>query len=287
MKRSWWNDAGRGALVLVAAGGLLATTAHAAAPLPIAATAPARSDNPAAAGFNQAGSDPQAVALADATMAAMGGRAAWDKSRYLVWRFFGSRLHIWDRYTGRERIEYTDRKSGHKKLVLMNINTKQGQVFDDGHEITDAAQREAALQRGLEIWINDSYWLLMPYKLKDSGVTLRYKGVENMADGRPADVIVMTFAGVGVTPENKYEVYIARDNHLVGQWAYFEKAGSSQPDMVTPWTDWRSYGGIQLSGGRGKDGSLTDLAVLPQVPDAVFTSPAPVDLRQLGVPAAR
>jgi hypothetical protein len=121
----------------------------------------------------------------------------------------------------------------------------------------------------------------MPYKLKDSGVTLRYKGVENMADGRPADVLVMTFAGVGVTPQNKYEVYIARDSSLVGQWAYYEKAGDPKPEMVTPWSNWKRYGRILLSGDRGPEGSLTDLSVPDVVPDAVFTAPAPVDPKHL------
>src|SRR5262249_18879636 len=148
---------------------------------------------------------------------------------YLIWRFFGSRLHIWDRYTGRERIEFSERKTGKRHVILMNINTKQGQVYIDGKEVTQAEQKAAALKDGLEAWINDSYWLLMPYKLKDSGVTLRYQGVGKLADGRPAEVLVMTFAGVGVTPQNKYDVYVAQDSGLVEQWAYYEKASDAKP----------------------------------------------------------
>jgi hypothetical protein len=225
-------------------------------------------------------------------MAAMGGRAAWDQSRYLVWRFFGNRLHIWDRFTGRERIESTDRKTGSRQVLLMNLGTMQGQVFVDGREVTDAAQRSAALRNGHEAWINDSYWLLMPYKLKDSGVTLRYKGTGVLLDGRPADILVLTFAGVGVTPQNKYDVYLAKDSGLVEQWAYYEKVSDPSPEFILPWLSWRRYGQILLSGDRGKEGSLTDLAVLNEVPDSVFTQSAPVDLKQLragpaGLPANR
>lgn len=40
----------------------------------------------------------------------------------------------------------------------------------------------ADLQAAYRAWINDSYWFVMPYKLKDSGVTLRYRG-QNMTVG--------------------------------------------------------------------------------------------------------
>jgi hypothetical protein len=221
------------------------------------------------------------VALADASMAAMGGRAALDRTRYLIWRFFGGRLHIWDRYTGRERIEFSERKTGRRQLILMNINTREGQVFIEGQPVSDPAQKAAALQHGLEAWINDSYWLLMPYKLKDSGVTLRYQGSATLLDGRPAERLVLTFAGVGVTPQNKYDVYIAKDSGLVEQWAYYEKATDKAPQFTTPWLKWQRYGRILLSADRGKEGSLTDLAAPDKVPDSVFTSPEAVDLKTL------
>jgi hypothetical protein len=237
--------------------------------------------NPPAPGFHLKDSDAQAVAIADATMAAIGGRAAWDGSRYFVWRFFGRRLHIWDRYTGRERIEWNDRKSGKPHLVLMNVQRRQGRVFVEGQEITDATERAALLQRGYEIWINDSYWLIMPYKLKDSGVTLRYKGVAAMADGRPADVLVLTFSQVGVTPENKYDVYVGKQSGLVEQWAYYEKFADPTPQFLSPWKSWQRHGGIMLSADRGAEGQLTDLAVPATVPDVVFTQPDPVDLKAL------
>lgn len=236
------------------------------------------------AGCNKpADSSSRAAAIADATLAAMGGRAAWDGSRYLVWRFFGRRLHIWDRYTGRARIEWNDRKTGKPHLVLMNVQTRQGRVFVDGSELIEQTERSALLQRGYEIWINDSYWLIMPYKLKDGGVTLRHKGVAAMADGKPADVLELTFSQVGVTPENKYDVYVAKDSGLVEQWAYYEKASDPAPQFQTPWRGWQRYGRIMLSGDRGPEGKLTDLAVPSDVPDAVFTQTDAVDLKSLGI----
>ena len=61
--------------------------------------------NPAAEGFDMAGSDKEAIAIADEVMEAMGGRKAYDNTRFISWNFFGARKHIWDKQTGDVRIE--------------------------------------------------------------------------------------------------------------------------------------------------------------------------------------
>ena len=64
--------------------------------------------NPAAPGFNAAGSDSVAIQIADQVMYAQGGRKAWDKSRYFYWNFFGRRSLLWDKNGGKVRIEIPD-----------------------------------------------------------------------------------------------------------------------------------------------------------------------------------
>jgi hypothetical protein len=201
--------------------------------------------NPPAPGFDAAGSDAKAMELADRTMEAMGGRAAWDATRVVGWTIF-KRNHVWDKWTGDYRLE------ADSTLVILNIGTKQGRVWEKGAEVTDPAQRDQTLAEAMSIWINDSYWLVMPYKLKDTGVTLRYSGERESEDGRPADVIQLTFAGVGDTPENKYLVWIDRETDLVSQWAYFEKATDVEPKFTRPWTAWTPVGDIKIAMGRGR-----------------------------------
>src|SRR5260370_669287 len=94
-------------------------------------------DNPAAAGFKLGASDPRAVAVADATMKAMGGRAAWDQTRYLTWKFFGTRLHVWDKWTGDARIEYDQRGGGEHVIILMNIKSQKGRAWQGGVEVKE------------------------------------------------------------------------------------------------------------------------------------------------------
>ena len=234
----------------------------------------AAAQNPPAEGFDAAGSDPEAIAIADEVMEAMGGRSAWDATRYLSWNFFGMRTHVWDRWTGDLRYEVGD------TLVLANVNTKQGRAFKGGAEVEDPEELAGLLDQTYKAWINDSYWLLMPYKLKDSGVTLEYSGEDTMADGRPADKLQLTFEGVGVTPDNKYDVYVSKDRRLVEQWSFYTRYDDSEPRFTTPWANWTRHGDVLLSGDRGER-QLTDIRVFDELPRSVFESPEPVDLASL------
>ena len=144
--------------------------------------------NSSSAGFDASRSDPRAVQLADLTLAAMGGREAWERARVLTWTFFkGDRKHVWDKWTNDLRLE------DGATVVLMNLGTEKGRVFVKDVEVTDPVVLAESLERARRQWINDSYWLLMPYKLKDAGVKLGYVGPGTLHDGREADVISLTF----------------------------------------------------------------------------------------------
>src|SRR5882672_2257837 len=57
--------------------------------------------------------DPQAQEVADRLMKALGGKENWEKARYLRFDFVveqkgkvvGDFKHLWDRYTGRYRVQ--------------------------------------------------------------------------------------------------------------------------------------------------------------------------------------
>lgn len=229
----------------------------------------AQDANPPMPDFDLAGSDARAMEIADEVMVALGGREAWDETRFITWRFFGKRLHVWDKWTGDIRIEVDE------WVILMNINTGEGRAWVDGEETTDPEDLARTLQSGREYWINDSYWMFMPYKLKDSGVTLKYLGSGTTQEGHPAHVLQLTFKHVGVTPQNKYRVYVDPETHLVVQWDYFTNATDREPKFMSPWRDWKRCGNIMLSDDRGRS-QHTDIAVFDELPQEILTSPAPV-----------
>jgi hypothetical protein len=227
--------------------------------------------NPAQAGFNHAESDARAIAVADATMAAMGGREAWDNTRHITWRFFGFRLHVWDKFTGAHRFE-TD-----ELTVLSNLNDGTGRAWREGEEITNAEALAEAISSAKDAWINDAYWLVMPYKLKDSGVTLKYVGAQTDPAGAMSDVLQLTFQDVGRTPDNKYHVFVNQTTGLVSHWLFWPKFTDTESRDLGPWTDWTRHGDILLASGRGQR-AHTDIGVFDTLPDSVYTDPAPFGL---------
>lgn len=221
-------------------------------------------NNPPAEGFNLEGSDMLATILADKCMQAMGGRKAWDKTRYISWNFLGRRKHLWDKATGNVRIE----DPSNDLIVLMNIKNKEGSVFKDGGLVTDSLDH--FLEKGYGWWVNDSYWLVMPYKLKDTGVTLSYVREDTTMNGDAADVIRLSFEDVGVSPENIYDVWVDIDSKLVTQWAFYPDSAAESPRFITEWRGYKSYGEILLSGNRG-DYTITDINVHESIPEGIFT----------------
>lgn len=226
-----------------------------------------QSENPPMEGFNVSGSDAKAIRIADEVMAAQGGRKNWDATHFISWNFLGFRKLTWDKYTGDVRIDYTKED----KKIIVNVNSGQGKVFMKGAEVTQPDSLAKYLKEGKEAWINDSYWLVMPFKLKDSGVTLKYLGEDTTQTGQQADVLQLTFQDVGVTPDNKYKVYVDKNSRLVSQWAYFKDARDDKPEFEMPWLNYKTYGNIKLSGDRGK-AKLTDIQVADEINKAVFTS---------------
>lgn len=224
-------------------------------------------ENPPAEGFDLAGSDTAAIEIADKVMQAMGGRSAWDSTRYLSWNFFDIRSLLWDKQTGNVRIEVP----GDSAVYLINIKEDTGSVMKKGRKITHPDSLAKYVEEGKKIWVNDSYWLVMPFKLKDTGVTLTYMGEDTLQAGGQADVLELQFEDVGFTPDNKYHVYVDKDEHLVKQWAYFPQAGMDTPRFITPWADYKKYGSILLSGDRGER-DISNIQVMERVPDTAFTS---------------
>lgn len=234
-----------------------------------------KSKNPAAPDFDAAGSDARAVQIADEVMNAMGGRKAWDNTRVIAWNFFGARKLVWDKAKGDVRVD----NLRNDQTVLLNIKTDKGRVFRNGKEETNPDSVAKFVKQGKANWINDSYWLLMPFKLKDSGVTIKYTGEENMESGKPADVLQMTFKGVGVTPDNKYKVWVDKTSRLVSQWSYYPKFSDEKPGFTLPWIEYKKYGQIMLSGERGAR-DLTDIMVFEKLPGDVFTDFKRPDMAQ-------
>ena len=226
--------------------------------------------------------DTKAAAVADRVMEALGGADAWNKTRYLRFDFAVERdgksgpprSHTWDKHTGRYRLEGRSQE-GDPFVVLMNVNTKDGTAWRKGARV-EGDEAAKMLERAYGAWINDTYWLVMPYKMRDPGVILAYEG-EEAANGKTWDKVVLTFDNVGLTPKDKYWAYVDRKTGLVDRWEYILKGGPG-PATRWSWDGWRRYGSIMLAPERKnpENGARIHFPVLEvpaSVPDSTFTEP--------------
>ena len=234
---------------------------------------------PATSGAEQR--DPKAVEIAHQVIEAMGGQAAWDATRYIRFSFYGARTHHWDRYTGRHRLEGKTEK-GDAYVVVHNVNTREGSAYMNG-EMLEGEEKAEWLKNAYGAYINDTYWLVMPYKLLDPGVNLAYAGQETL-DRTTYDKLELTFESVGLTPGDTYWAYVNQETGVMERWAYqLQDWEEGREPTQWKWTDWARHGQIQLSPRRIKIGDdednelpLSDIAVFDQLPDSVFDSKDPV-----------
>jgi hypothetical protein len=131
----------------------------------------------------------------------------------------------------------------------------------------------------------------MPFKLKDPGVRLRYEG-EIKAGPITYDKIMVTFdEGNELPSKDRYWLYVNRADHLVERWSYVtEGQGANSSPIAWQWEDWKEIGGLKLSLRKTQPGGdmdivLENVQVFENMPDAVFTSTAPVDLTAAPAPA--
>lgn len=243
---------------------------------------------PARASADETAIDPAAAAIVDSMMTAMGGRQAFDNTGALRFTFsFSSkdtvrtgRTHWWDRRTGNYRIQGKTRQ-GQDFVYLFNTGTKEGRAWVGG-ALADSAELKAHLDRAYALFINDTYWFLMPFKLFDPGVHLKLDG-EAMVGGAAVDRVKVTFDNVGLTPGDTYWAYIDRKSHLMIRWGFVLQDDTEKPEQLYDWTGWTAFGPIKLSTARVRVDdpdrtviNLLNVQATDSFPPDVFTNPEPI-----------
>lgn len=218
---------------------------------------------------------------------ALGGPNAWASVPYLRFDFASgdetSRTvhasHLWDRTTGDYRVEMQAGEDS-TYVALFNVNTRDGDVYLDGQAVDESTEQEM-LERAYRRFINDSYWLLMPVKMMDPGVTRTYLPDSSTAE---MDVLRLSFDDVGLTPGDQYWVYIDNNTGRVDKWAFHLQ--NHPPDHVPTPIQWRGYksietptGSIEVSERKIRNGSITytdNVDVPESPPEGAFSDPNPI-----------
>ena len=227
---------------------------------------------------------PKAVKIAEEVWNAMGGDAGWNAARYFRFDFLvqvkdkpaRGYHHSWDRFTGRYRVEGTN-KDGKAFIILFNVNDKQGKAWLDGKP-APAEEQAKLVEYGYGRFINDTYWFLMPYKMKDPGVHLSYEGDKADESGKKWQVVRLRFdKGIGLTSGDSYLAWIDPSTHLMGRWDY-ELEGEEHEKGAWIWQEWKKIGPLMLCPDKKEVGGDTVIrtpiyTVSDKVDESAFAEP--------------
>ena len=243
--------------------------------------------------------DPRAVEVAERLMDAMGGRDVFDRVRLVEFDWTVVRdgttvalyHHWWDRYTGRYRVEGTRPDGSHVRAVFHVIRPAEGTVWVAAGELSgDSAADLLDFAHGR--FVNDTYWLLMPWKWLDPGVHLTYEGTREL-DGESHDIVLLSFDdGTGRTSSDRYWGWVSQRTGLMSRWQYVLQEDNGSPgtgDRTTwDWTDWKETPtGLKLSTTKRRlgEGPVLEITfpavtlkseIAEEVIDEIFSPTSPV-----------
>lgn len=217
------------------------------------------------------------VHIAREMMKAMGGEAAWKQPRYLRFDFIVKihgrpsieRAHLWDRQTGRYRLE-DKAANGSPAVILFNVRDRLGSAYVKGKRLEGAAAAKA-LKGAYRTYRVDIDWLTLPWNWLAPGVHLKEAGEQNL-NGQAFDVVEVTVDEPAGTAPMQYKCYVSRKSHLLEHWSL---------DTNTSLWDWQyaQVRGLQLASdhvNREKqvDISMGTVSLLDTMDSAFLTDPA-------------
>ena len=232
--------------------------------------------------------DPIADSLAQRVLEAAGGPGVWSRVPYLAFSFGVEEnrqvgrvvRHLWNRNTNQYRLE-TPGPTGEPYVILFDVDTRQGKAYWGGVELgnKESATRVAgAFQR----FVNDTFWLLMPFRLFDAGVERAFLPDSS---NDVIDVLRVRFTLPDRAPTDEVYLYIARETGRIVQWKY--RTPADGPDAPLRGFEWRDYtryvtsvGEVVLSIrkralGRPFEVVMASVRMPQEVPDDWFTTGVP------------
>lgn len=227
----------------------------------------------------------KADSVAMRVVAASGGFEAWHalpalRFSYGVEQDGQSRIaarHLWDKQGNRYRVEWPGGEDS-TYTALFTAWPDSGRAYLNG-TLLDGSAGDMAMASARSRTINDTYWLLAPFKLFDAGVTRTY--VPDSSDAA-TDAIQLSFDGVGLTPGDRYWLFVDKETGRLVRWTFLLQGDSNT--RSSRWTAYRPLaspqGRVFLSARKEVVGApvaiLTDELQAPTSLDSTwFTDPTP------------
>jgi hypothetical protein len=145
-----------------------------------------------------------------------------------------SRSWIWEPKTDQVTYDGKD-KSGNP----VHVTYRRSQLDSQSAEIKDT------IDPG---FVNDQYWLLLPFHVVWDGAAVDDAGSQKLplGDGSAEKIVAKYSSDGGYSPGDTWELYVGPDGRI--QEMVFRRGGASKPSVVTAtWADYKKAGPLLVS----------------------------------------
>lgn len=121
---------------------------------------------------------------------------------YIQWTFRNKNNYLWNKKSGKVEVTWEDYKAN-----LDLLHPKNSTITVDNIDL-DTPEKEKLLEKALSYFNNDSFWLVAPHKLFDTGVSRKIVDLEDGSKG-----LLVTYSSGGTTPGDSY-LWKVDENYL-------------------------------------------------------------------------
>lgn len=176
---------------------------------------------------------PQAEALAQSMLESL-DYEAYKNTNYLEWTFKNRHHYKWQKNEGKCVVQWKD-----YKVDLDLNNPSESNAYVHSFKV-DGDQAQELIEDATTFFNNDSFWLVAPYKVFDTG---SQRSIVETETGD--DALLITYTTGGSTPGDSYLWYLDKTNKPTKfrMWVDILPIGG----LEASWTDWTTTeSGAQL-----------------------------------------
>ncbi len=146
------------------------------------------------------------------------------KTEHLQWTFRNQHHYTWDRNQNIVLVQWEDYE------ILLDLNNHSKSYVKKPSNIAEK-EKQKLLNKALDFFNNDSFWVVAPHKLFDKGTTRQLIPLDNDQKG-----LLVTYASGGSTPGDSY-LWKVDKNYLptsYKMWVSIIPIGG----LEATWEDW-------------------------------------------------
>jgi hypothetical protein len=155
---------------------------------------------------------------------------AYKNTETISWNFRNEHFYKWDKQENIVAVSWDN-----NKVILHTKNPKKTEVFIDDKKV----ENSDILKKATAFYNNDSFWLVAPYKIFDTGTERR------LVNYNGEDALLITYTSGGSTPGDSY-LWILDKNDVPTSFKMWTKIIPIGGISAT-WSDWKNTeSGIKL-----------------------------------------